>query len=465
MPSEKEYRPYHPRQILLLPPSLQDWLPEDHLAYFIDDVVEHFDLEAIEATYEDELRGGPPYHPVMMVKLLLYAYCTGVYSSRRIATHVREDVAFRVLAAGNVPDFRTISEFRRRHLAALSGLFQQVVVLGQQAKLIKLRHVAVDGTKVRANASKHKAMSYDRLCRDEARIKAEVAEWFRRAAEIDAAEDAEYGPDRSGDEMPEELRRRESRLEWIRKAKAALEAEAKAKAERARAAQAANAAERAARPANRRGPTPKPPRETPDDRMQYNFTDPESRIMKNADGAFIQAYNVQAAVDAAHHLIVATDVTAQAADAPHLQPLATAIVETTGHRPRRLSADAGYFSEDAVTALVADGIDPYIATEKGKHSEPVVSAPRGRIPGGLSVKDRMRRKLRTKAGHAVYRMRKAIPEPVFGQIKEVRQFTRFLLRGQVKVCGEWLLVATAHNLCRLFAARSRVEAVLRMATG
>ncbi|HEX8826596.1 MAG TPA: transposase, partial [Xanthobacteraceae bacterium] len=397
--------------------------------------------------------------------LLLYAYSTGVYSSRRIATHVREDVAFRVLAAGNVPDFRTLSEFRRRHLGALSGLFQQVVALAHQAKLITLKHVAVDGTKIQANASKHKAMSYDRLCRDETRIRAEVAEWFRRAAAIDAAEDAEYGPDRRGDEMPEELRRRESRLAWIRKAKAALEAEAQAKAERERAAQAANAAARADRPVNRRGPKPKPPREKPDSRMQYNFTDPESRIMKNADGAFIQAYNAQAAVDAAHHLIVATDVTARAADAPHLQPMATAIATNTGHRPRRLSADAGYFSEDAIQALGATAIDAYIATEKVKHGQRLAPAVRGRIPAGLSVKERMCRKLQTKAGRAVYEMRKAIAEPVFGQIKAARQFTRFLLRGHVKVRGEWALVATAHNICRLFVMRSRVQAVFRLAPG
>ena len=246
MPTEKEYRPYHPHQVFLLPPSPDEWLPEDHLAYFISDLVEHFDLSAIEATYEDELRGGPPYHPVMMTKLLLYGYCTGVYSSRRIATHVHEDMAFRVLAAGNAPDFRTISEFRRRHLATLSGLFRQVLELAQRAGLVKLKHVALDGTKVPANASKHKAMSYDRLCREESRLAAEVAEWFRRAEEIDAAEDAEYGPDRRGDELPEELRRRESRLKRIREAKAALEAEAKAKAERQRAEQAANAAQAAA---------------------------------------------------------------------------------------------------------------------------------------------------------------------------------------------------------------------------
>jgi len=463
MPTEKEYRPYHPHQVFLLPLSPDEWLPEDHLAYFISDLVEHFDLSAIEATYEDELRGGPPYHPVMMTKLLLYGYCTGVYSSRRIATHVHEDVAFRVLAAGNAPDFRTISEFRRRHLATLSGLFRQVLELAQRAGLVKLKHVALDGTKVRANASKHKAMSYDRLCREESRLAAEVAEWFRRAEEIDAAEDAEYGPDRRGDELPEELRRRESRLKRIREAKAALEAEAKAKAERQRAEQAANAAQAAAE--SRPVRPSKPPRETPDERVQYNFTDPESHIMKNADGAFVQAYNAQVAVDAAHQIIVAADVTAQPADAPQLIPMATAIVENTGQAPARLSADAGYFSEANATAEAVQEIDLYIATGKMKHGTPVPPAPRGRIPAVLSVKERMQRKLRTKAGRAVYRLRKAIVEPAIGQIKGARGFTHFLLRGQVKVRGEWSLVTTAHNICRLFAARPRGNAVLRTATG
>jgi transposase len=461
----KEYRPYAPDQLLILPPSLREWLPDGHLAYFISDLVDQFDLSAIEATYEDELRGGPPYHPAMMVKVLLYGYCTGVYASRRIAKRVLEDVAFRVLAAGNAPDFRTISEFRRKHLTVLSGLFKQVLEVAQTAGLVTLGHVALDGTKIRANASKHKAMSYDRLCKEEPRLAAEVAEMLRRAEEADAADDATYGPDRSGDDLPEELRRRESRLKRIREAKAALEATAKAKAEQQRAAQAAKAAELADRPANRRGPTPRPPRETPADRVQYNFTDPESHIMKNADGAFVQAYNVQAAVDAAHQIIVATDVTAQPADAPHLHPMVTAIAENTAQAPQRLSADAGYFSEDAVTALVAKEIDPYIATGKVKHGQPVPPAPRGRIPTDLSVKDRMRRKLRTKAGRAVYKMRKAIVEPVFGQIKGARGFTRFLLRGLVKVRGEWSLVATAHNICRLFAVRLRVQTVLRTTSG
>jgi len=459
----KEYRTYAPDQLLILPPSLREWLPDGHLAYFISDLVDQFDLSAIEATYEDELRGGPPYHPAMMVKVLLYGYCTGVYASRRIAKRVQEDVAFRVLAAGNAPDFRTISEFRRRHLAVLSGLFKQVLEVAQDAGLVKLGHVALDGTKIRANASKHKAMSYDRLCKEEPRLAAEVAEMFRRAEEADAADDAQYGPDRSGDELPEELRHRESRLKRIREAKAALEAKAKAKAEQQRAEQAAKAAQAASE--GRALRSAKPPRETPEERMQYNFTDPESHIMKNADGAFVQAYNAQAAVDAAHQIIVATDVTAQPADAPHLLPMATVITENTGQTPQRLSADAGYFSEDGITALVAREIDPYIATEKTKHGQPVPPAPRGRIPNDLSVKDRMRRKLRTKAGRELYKMRKAIVEPVFGQIKGARGFTRFLLRGLTKVRGEWSLVATAHNLCRLFAARLRVEAVLRTTTG
>jgi transposase len=423
----KEYRTYAPDQLLILPPSLREWLPDGHLAYFISDLVDPFDLSAIEATYEDELRGGPPYHPAMMVKVLLYGYCTGVYASRRIAKRVQEDVAFRVLAAGNAPDFRTISEFRRRHLEVLSGLFKQVLEVAQDAGLVKLGHVALDGTKIRANASKHKAMSYDRVCKEEPRLAAEVAEMFRRAEEADAADDAQYGPDRSGDELPEELRHRESRLKRIREAKAALEAKAKAKADQQRAEQAAEG--RTARPA-------KSPRETLDERMQYNFTDPESHIMKNADGAFVQAYNAQAAVDAAHQIIVATDITAQPADAPHLQPMATAIAKNTGQAPQHLSADAGYFSEDGVNALVANEIDPYIATEKVKHGAPVPPAPRGRIPNDLSVKDRMRRKLRTKAGRELYKMRKAIVEPVFGQIKEARGFTRFLPRGLTKVRGE-----------------------------
>ncbi|MDR7574487.1 MAG: IS1182 family transposase [Armatimonadota bacterium] len=452
----KEYRPYSPHQLLILPPSLQEWLPEGHLAYFISDLVESFDLSAIETTYEDELRGGPPYHPAMMVKVLLYAYCTGVYSSRRVARRLHEDVAFRVLAAGNAPDFRTISEFRRRHLTALGGLFQQVLRLAQRAGLVKLGHVALDGTKIRANASKHKAMSYGRMQTEEARLAAEVTAMLQRAEETDAAEDARYGPEGSGEEVPEELRRREHRLRRIREAKAALEAEAKQRADAERAKRADQAV-----PEPPRGRPPKPPRETPRDRDQYNFTDPESRIMKNADGAFIQAYNAQVAVDRKHQIIVAADVMAQAADAPHLVPMVETIVQNTGEDPDRLIADAGYFSEANVTALTGREIEAFITPDKTKHTQPTPPAPRGRIPTQLSLQERMRRKLRTKAGRAIYNLRKAIVEPVIGQIKSARGFRRFLLRGRAKVKGEWLLVTTAHNLCKLFGARPRVYAALR----
>jgi transposase len=455
---DKEYRPYHPNQLLLLPPSLHDWLPDDHLAYFVSDLVDSFDLSAIASTYEDEARGGPPYHPAMMVKLLVYGYCTGVYSSRRIARHVAEDVAFRVLAAGNAPDFRTISDFRLRHLKALTTLFEQTLHLARKAGLVKLGHVALDSVKLRANASKHKAMSYGRMKTEEARLAAEVAAMLKQAAAIDAEEDRRYGRDVRGDELPAELRRREDRLRKIREAKAALEADAKARA----------AAEQARRRDEPPGPTsrpPKPPRETPRDKAQYNFTDPQSCIMRNADGAFIQGYNAQAAVDATHQLIVAADVTAQPADACHLVPMVTAIKQTTGHRPRRLTADAGYFSEANVTATLVRGIDLYLAVRKDKHTEAPEPPPRGRIPQHCSIKERMQRKLRTIAGRKVYRRRKAIVEPVLGHIKAARGFDRFRLRGVWKVKGEWTLVTLAHNICRLFRVRPQVPGLMSKAIG
>lgn len=455
---DKEYRPYHPNQLLLLPPSLHDWLPDDHLAYFVSDLVDSFDLSAIASTYEDEARGGPPYHPAMMVKLLVYGYCTGVYSSRRIARHVAEDVAFRVLAAGNAPDFRTISDFRLRHLKALTTLFEQTLHLARKAGLVKLGHVALDSVKLRANASKHKAMSYGRMKTEEARLAAEVAAMLKQAAAIDAEEDRRYGRDVRGDELPAELRRREDRLQKIREAKAALEAEAKARA----AAEQARRRDEPPRPTSR---SPKPPRETPRDKAQYNFTDPQSCIMRNADGAFIQGYNAQAAVDATHQLIVAADVTAQPADACHLVPMVTAIKQTTGHHPRRLTADAGYFSEANVTAKPVRGIDLYIAVRKDKHTEAPEPPPRGRIPQHCSIKERMQRKLRTIAGRKVYRRRKAIVEPVLGHIKAARGFDRFRLRGVWKVKGEWTLVTLAHNICRLFRARPQVQGLMSKAIG
>ena len=458
MPSDKQYLPYHPDQLLLLPPSLREWLPDDHLAYFVSDLVDSFDLSAIEAGYEDEPRGAPPYHPAMMVKLLIYGYCTGVYSSRRIARHVVEDVAFRVLAAGNAPDFRTISDFRLRHLQVLTTLFAQTLQLARKAGLVKLGHVALDSVKLRANASKHKAMSYGRMKTEEARLAAEVAAMLKQAAATDAEEDRRYGREVRGDELPAELRRREDRLRKIREAKAALEAEAKARAEAERARRGGGPPGSASRPVH-------PRRDTPRDKAQYNFTDPQSCIVRNADGAFIQGYNAQAAVDATHQLIVATGVTAQPADACHLIPMVTAIKQMSGRRPRRLTADAGYFSDANGTAKSVRGIDLYIAVRIDKHTQAPQPAPRGRIPQHYSIKARMARKLRTKAGRNVYRRRKAIVEPVLGHIKAARGFDRFRLRGLWKVQGEWTLVAFAHNICRLFQIRPQVPGLIRQPIG
>ena len=292
----KTYLPYEPDQQLLLSAALQEWLPDDHLAYFISDVVDRLDMSEVTAHYERERRGGPPYHPRMMVKVLLYGYCVGVASSRRIAQRLHEDIAFRVLAANNTPDFRTISDFRKDNVDALPGLFVQVLALCQQAGLVKLGHVALDGTKVKANASKHKAMSYQRMKEKAAQLAAEVAELLRQAQAADDEEDRRYGKDKRGDELPEELVFRERRLEKIREAMAALEAEAQAAAEQAEA-------------EGRKHPG------VPDDKAQRNFTDTESRIIPAPEGKdFLQAYNCQAVVDSAHQVIVAARATNQASD-------------------------------------------------------------------------------------------------------------------------------------------------------
>lgn len=425
----KTFRPYEPDQLLLMPPALADWVPEDHLARFVSDLVETLDLTVIEESYPEE-RGYPPYHPRMMVKVLLYAYATGTYSSRKIARRLVEDVAMRFLAAGNEPDFRTLSDFRKRHSAALAALFTQVLRLCRRAGLVKLGQVAIDGTKVKANASKHKAMSYGRMGEKEAALQAEIAELLRRAEQADRDEDARYGADRRGDELPAELARRESRLKKIQEAKAALEAEA-----REQAAQAGKAPDQAK-------PAPK---------AQRNFTDPDSKIQKTPDG-FIQGYNAQAAVDDHAQVIVAQDVTPMAADVGELMPLVTAIGRTVQQRPERVLADAGYCSEENLQALERKGIDAYIATDRQKHDEWLAPAPRGRPPTGLTRRQRMARKLRTLAGRAVYARRKAIVEPVFGQIKHARRFRQFLRRGWTAVRHEWALVCTVHNLLKLHTA-------------
>ena len=425
----KTYLPYDPDQQLLLPAALREWLPDDHLAYFISDVVDQLDLSSITARYEGERRGGPPYHPRMMVKVLLYGYCVGVASSRRIAQRLHEDIAFRVLAANNTPDFRTISDFRKDHLGALSGLFLQVLAFCQRAGLVKLGHVALDGTKVRANASRHKAMSYRRMKEKEEQLAAEVAELLRRAQEVDDEEDRRYGKDKRGDELPEELAFREGRLEKIREAMAALEAEAQAAAE----------AEGKTHPGE------------PEDKAQRNFTDAESRIMPAPGGRdFLQAYNCQAVVDHAHQVIVAARATNQSSDKQQAAAMMRETIDNVGAVPREVSADAGYYSAKAVDDLQALGVDPYVAPEQTRHGRVVPPAPRGRIPRHLSPRDRMRRKLQTKRGRKRYALRMETVEPVFGQIKAGRGFRQFLLRGLEKVNAEWSLICTGHNLLKLF---------------
>ena len=427
----KTYRPYDPDQQLLLPAALQEWLPPDHLAYFISDIVDQLDLSAVTGRY-DEQRSGPPYHPRMMVKVLLYGYCTGVASSRRIARRLHEDIAFRVLAANNTPDFRTVSDFRKYHLEALGNLFVQVLALCQRAGLVKLGHVALDGTKVKANASKNKAMSYRRMKEREAQLESEVAELLRRAEEMDDEEDLRYGKDQRGDELPEGLAFRESRLKKIREAKAALEAEAREAAEEA-------ASEGRKHPG------------VPGDKAQRNFTDPESRIMPGPGGRdFQQAYNCQAVVDSECQVIVAAEATNQASDKQQGVVMVEQAIGNTGAVPNEVSADAGYYSAKAVEGLSALGVDPFIAPDKTRHGQTIPPVPRGRIPANLSARDRMRRKLRTKRGRQRYGLRKETVEPVFGQIKQGRGFRQFLLRGLEKVNREWSLICTGHNLLKLF---------------
>lgn len=429
----KSYRPYYPDEELLLPPSLRDWLPEKHLVYFVSDVVDNLDLSAMDTVYGNEKRGQPPYDPLMMTKVLVYAYCVGVFSSRRIERRLVEDIAFRVLAAGNQPNFRTISDFRMIHLETLEGLFEQVLQIALEAGAMKVGRVALDGTKIKANASKHKAMSYDRMGEKEKQLKAEVKQLLEQAEAADAEEDARYGQDRTGDELPAELERRETRLKKIREAKRAL-------------------AERARQKAAAEGSDPKQAK--PKEKDQYNFTDPESRIMKGADG-FVQAYNAQAAVEPDLQLIVGQTVTQAANDKEQLMPMVEVIEQQSGQRPDEVLADSGYCSEKNLEALESAGkperrIAGYIATERQKHGEHREACPRGPVPKGATRVDRMRRKLKTKAGKAVYAARKAIVEPVFGQIKQARGFRQFLLRGIEKVRGEWALVCMTHNILKCY---------------
>lgn len=439
---DKRFRAFDPHQVLLLPPSLDDWLPQDHLARFVADLVDDvLDLGPVLADYADK-RGYPPYDPRLMLRLLIYGYTTGVRSSRAIERKCADDIAFRYLAADQAPDFRSISWFRRRHLDALADLFTQSLHLAQKLGMVKMGRVALDGTKLEANASKHKAMSYGRLVDKEERIESEIAALEAQAGALladaeaaDTAEDRTFGIDGKDTDLSAELDRREKRLARLQAARAQIEAEAVDRArrhadkERRRQERAGTSDEQAVTDAGQQAAA----KARPKPRAQANFTDPDSRIMKNSDGAYIQAYNAQAVVDAEHQVITAADVTTNPSDALNYTTMLDQSAQNTGVHPKQALADAGYCSETNLQAAIdrqlACGTDTFRATGRLAHDEQVPPAPSGRIPAKATLKERMARKLRTKPGRKAYSRRKAIVEPVFGQIMTCQHGRQLLLRG------------------------------------
>lgn len=449
--SARKYRSYEPNQDFLLPLSLKDWLPSDHLAYFIVDIVQILDLNDMYRDDNGRDGGRPAYDPKLMVSLLLYAYCVGVYSSRKIEKATYESIPFRVVSADQHPDHDTIAAFRKEHLSALSRLFLQVLRLCQEANLVKLGHVALDGTKVRAQASKHKAMSYGRVLKKEEELKQEVAQLLERAEKNDTEEDELFGSGVRGDELPEDLRSKQERLLRLQEAKEALEQRAKEKALRDKEEQGkdekpGNAGEYSGKASKKRKKKAAEPKTS----SQYNFTDPDSRLMVDKGiNAFVQSYNCQSAVDEKCQIIVAAEVTQEANDKRQLDPMLNRIIgNCDGKSPKQLTADEGYFSTAQITAAETK-TDLYVAVESQKRMKEQSECPRGRIPKDATIKDKMARKLSTKAGKKTFSLRKQIAEPVFGQIKEVRGFRQFFLRGFDSVRAEWDIVCTTHNLLKL----------------
>lgn len=454
----KAFRAYDPDQVLLMSPVLGEWVPEGDLAHFVSDLVEDaLDLSAVYASYESE-RGYPPYDPRLMVKLLVYGYANGVCSSRKLERATHRDVAIRMLCAGQHPDYRSIARFRARHLDALSELFVQALRLCSKAGLVKLGSLALDGTKLRANASRRKAMSYERMAKKEAQLEDEIAglrarvrALLEQAEATDAAEDERYGAEMRGDELPAELARRETRLAVLREAKAELEAEAKQREEDRRAAMRAEGREPRDPPGGRDAFAPKPT-------AQRNFTDPDSKIMKASDGAFHQSYNAQAIVDSGSQVIVVAELSNLAPDCSQLEGaldqldenLAAIDVELPGGAT--LAADAGYLSAENIATTTAHGLDAHIATGRQKHSDPPPLAPRGRIPKDATARQRMARKLKTKKGRAVYARRKVIVEPVFGQMQTVQDAKQLLLRGEQAARAQWRFHCAVHNLLKIHRA-------------
>jgi transposase len=462
---------------LLLPPSLDDWLPEGHLARFVAELVgEALDLSAVYDDYS-EVRGFPPYDPRLMLRLLIYGYMTGVRSSRAIERKCVDDVGFRWLAADQAPDFRSIARFRRRHLDALADLFLQSLRLAQRLGMVRMGRVALDGTKLQANASRHKAMSHGRLVAKEEQVEAEIAELeatvaalLADAEAVDAVEDAQFGPDGRDTDLPAELDRREKRLSRLQAARAQIEAEAADKAraqaeqtERVRQARTGSPDEEKVTEAGQKAAA----RAKPKPKAQATFTDPQSRIMKMGSGAYARAYTAQAVVDDAHQIITAADVTDCASDCPSYTPMLDQCAANTGTHPKQAVVDAGYCSDDNLDAAAVrqaeHGTDTFMATGRLRHDEQIPPAPRGRIPTTATPKQRMARKLRTKPGRAAYRRRKAIVEPIFGQITTVQNGRRLLLRGIDGARGEWRLLAACHNLLKVF--RHAATARLAIAPG
>ncbi len=428
----KHFRPWNRKQKWLLPPEITEFIPEGHASHFVRDlVVEQLDLSVILDSYDEE-RGFPPFHPAMMVALLLYAYTQGVFSSRRIAKACIERMDFAAVTGFQKPDFRTISVFRRRHLQTLAGLFQQVLVLCRRAGLVTLGHVALDGTKVKANASKHKAMSYERMEKAEREFADVVKGWLDQAEITDLGEDSRFR-NRQGDELPDWVANKVERMKKIREAKAALEREAAEKAKEKR--------------KDDDDDPPEPPKVDP--KAQRNFTDPESRIMPTKNG-FEQCFNAQAAVDAEAQVIVACDVVATSADGPQLLPMVDRVKANLGRKPKICSADAGYCSETNLEGMATRKIKAYIATGRQKHGTKAATHVINGKPGSLVAQ--MRERLKRGGWRSPYRLRKQVVEPVFGQIKQAIGFRQFLLRGLARVQAEWSLVCTAHNLLKLAKA-------------
>lgn len=443
----KTFRAYDMNQQLLLPPDMRHWLRDDHLALYVSDVIEALDLSAIMKKYEEgDSRGRPPYHPAMMVKLLVYGYCTGRMSSRKLEQATYDDVAFRVLSCDQQPDHDSIADFRKRHLAELGQLFVQVLQLCQRAGLVKLGHISVDGTKIKANAAKRESLRYGNLEATARALEAEVLRLLTEAQRIDDEEDTLYGVGRRGDELPAELRRRETRLAKIRELKAQLEREAKQAAEQEQQQKEVDEPKNYRR---RKWARSESGDVVPKDKTQRNLTDPDSRLMMDTNTRnYEQAYNTQIAVDAEDQIIVAARVVQAPNDQEQLIPTVLDVKDNLGQLPATVSADGAYFSSAVITSEALHEIDLYVPPNEPRPRDGPASDP----PASNNVRGQMWHKLKSESGRKVYNRRKTIVEPVFAQIKHVRGFRQFMLRGLSQVEGEWLLICLTHNLLKLFRA-------------